>query len=128
MAIKILVVDDERAIVDSLAEILERAGYEVSRAYSGNEALSKTLECCPNVLLSDVLMPDIHGFELALQVKKACPDCRLILFSGQAATAQLALEYSRTFSRLGYRFQLLPKPLHPDALLKRLEESLSQAA
>ena len=128
MAIRILVVDDERAIVDSLAEILERSGYEVSRAYSGNEALIQSSEGCPNVLLSDVLMPDIHGFELALQIKKACPECRLILFSGQAATAQLALEYSRTFSRLGYRFQLLPKPLHPEALLKRLEESLSHAA
>ena len=128
MAIRILIVDDERAIVDSLAEIIESAGYEVARAYSGNEALNRISEFCPNVLLSDVLMPEIHGFELALQVKKVCPDCRLILFSGQAATAQLALDYSRTFSRLGYRFQLLPKPLHPEALLKRLEESLSHAA
>jgi YesN/AraC family two-component response regulator len=128
MAIRILIVDDERAIVDSLAEIIEAAGYEVARAYGGTEALSKISEFRPNVLLSDVLMPDVHGFDLALQVKKACPDCRLILFSGQAATAKLALDYSRTFSRLGYRFQLLPKPLHPEALLKKLEESLSHAA
>ena len=128
MAIKILIVDDEHAIVDSLAEIIAGAGYEVCRAYSGGEALRQASEFCPNVLLSDVLMPEIHGFDLALEVKKAFPDCRLILFSGQAATAQLALEYSRTFSRLGYRFQLLPKPLHPEMLLKKLEESLSQAA
>lgn len=128
MNIKILVVDDERAIVDSLTEILEGAGYEVRRAYSGNGALSQLSEFCPNVLLSDVLMPEIHGFQLALRVKQACPECRLILFSGQAATAQLALAYSQTFSRLGYRFQLLPKPLHPEVLLKRLEESLAHAA
>jgi DNA-binding NtrC family response regulator len=128
MAIRILIVDDERAIVDSLAEIIEAAGYEVARAYSGSEALKQIAEFSPNVLLSDVLMPGIHGFELALQVKKAFPDCRLILFSGQAATAQLALDYSGTFSRLGYRFQLLPKPLHPEALLKQLEDSLSNAA
>jgi CheY-like chemotaxis protein len=128
MGIKILIVDDERAIVDSLTEILERAGYQVRPAYSGNEALSQLSEFCPNVLLSDVLMPEIHGFQLALRVKQACPECRLILFSGQAATAQLALEYSQTFSRLGYRFQLLPKPLHPEVLLKRLEESLALAA
>lgn len=128
VAIRILVVDDEHSIVESLTEIIQFAGYEVLSAHSGNEAIAKASESCPNILLSDVLMPAMNGFELAIEIKRLCPNCRLMFFSGQAATAQLAQNYAPTFTRLGYRFELLPKPLHPTALLKKLEESLTQVA
>ena len=128
MRIKILITDDELPIVESLSEILEAAGYEVATATSGQEAIGKVSDFCPQLLLSDVLMPNMNGFELALQIKKLCPECKLLLFSGQAATAKLAQNFIQTFNERGYRFELLPKPLHPDALLKRLEESLIRPA
>jgi len=126
--IKILIVDDEPAIAESLSEILQAAGYEVATATCGEEAIRRAERFSPEVLLSDVLMPVMNGFELALRIKEILPDCRLLLFSGQASTAQLAREQSERFTRMGYRFELLPKPLHPDALLKVLEESLTRAA
>ena len=125
MAIKILIVDDEASIVESLAEILESVGYEVTTATSGAEAINKAKQVSPEILLSDVLMPAMNGFELALRIKEALPNCRLILFSGQASTAQLAQQAIQSFTRKGYRFELLPKPLHPDVLLKKLEQSLT---
>jgi CheY-like chemotaxis protein len=125
MAISILVVDDERAIVDSLREIIESAGYNVHATCSGKEALAATSDFCPKILLTDVLMPEMNGFELALEIKKRCPDCRLLLFSGQAATAELAQRFGPTFTTQGYRFELLPKPFHPTALLRKLEQSLA---
>ena len=128
MRIRVLLVDDEQAIVDSLAEILRSAGYEVLCARSGQEAIDKVSEFYPDILLTDVLLPGINGFELALHVKEKCPKCRLLLFSGQAATAMLAQSFGPTFTALGYRFELLPKPLHPIALLAKLEESLTQVA
>lgn len=128
MAIRILIVDDEQSIADSLAEILVGAGYEAMVAYSGTEALAKAKESCPNILLSDVLMPGKNGFDLALEVKELWPETRLLLFSGQASTAQLASTYGPVFTSLGYRFELLPKPLHPESLLKKLEETLIHAA
>ena len=128
MRIRVLLVDDEQAIVDSLAEILQSAGYEVLCALCGQDAIDKVSEFSPDVLLTDVLLPGINGFELALQVKEKYPKCRLLLFSGQAATAMLAQSFGPTFTALGYRFELLPKPLHPTALLARLEQSLTQVA
>jgi CheY-like chemotaxis protein len=125
VAAKILIVDDERAIVDSLYEIIQSAGYDVSRAYSGEQAIAAATNLCPNILLSDVLMPGMNGFEVALEIKKACPSCRLLLFSGQAATAELAQRFGPAFTSKGYRFELLPKPYHPAALLKKLEDSLT---
>jgi CheY-like chemotaxis protein len=126
--IKILIVDDEPAIAESLSEILQAAGYEVATAASGEEAVRRAKGFSPDILLSDVLMPAMNGFELALHIKAMLPDCRLLLFSGQASTAQLAREQSERFTRMGYRFELLPKPLHPDALLNVLEESMTRAA
>lgn len=128
MAIKILVVDDERLIADSVAEIAEGAGYEALAAYSAADALAKASEFRPNILLTDVLMPDRNGFELALEIKQIYPESRLLLFSGQARTAQLASDYGPMFTSRGYRFELLPKPLHPTSLLKKLEETLLHAA
>jgi len=125
VAIKILIVDDEATIVESLAEILESAGYQVTTATSGGEAINKDKQVSPEVLLSDVLMPAMNGFDLALRIKEAFPSCRLLLFSGQASIAQLAQKAIQSFTRKGYHFELLPKPLHPDALLKKLEESLT---
>jgi len=126
MRVRILVVDDERTIAESLAVIIEAAGYEAGFACSGKEAIAQASQACPTILLTDVLMPGMNGFELALQIKQICPDCRLLLFSGQAVTAQLAQSFGQTFTRLGYRFELLPKPFHPAALLKKLEECLAQ--
>ena len=128
MAIKILVVDDEPVIVESLAEILQGAGYETSTALSGTEALRQAEPFAPDVLLTDVLMPEMNGFDLALRIKALLPECRLLLFSGQASTAKLARDAGSTFTRLGYRFELLPKPVHPDVLLSLLEQSLTRAA
>jgi len=82
MQANILVVDDEHTIADSVGEILAGAGYTIKCAYSGLEAVSKALELCPDILLSDVLMPGMNGFEAGLEVKKDCPGCRLMFFSG----------------------------------------------
>jgi CheY-like chemotaxis protein len=72
-------------------------------------------------------MPGLNGFEAALEIKKVCPACRLLLFSGQAATAELAQRFVDVFRARGFRFELLPKPLHPEALLSRIEDSLVRA-
>jgi CheY-like chemotaxis protein len=125
MPAKILVVDDEHAIADSVQEILSSAGYSVTRSYSGFEGIGQARQSCPDILLCDVLMPGLNGFEAALEIKKVCPACRLLLFSGQAATAELASD-SSTFSAPG-AFALNCCPIHPEALLSRIEDSLVRA-
>lgn len=110
---KVLVVDDEELIAESVAEILRSDGFDVLVAFSGNEALELTRELCPDIVLSDVLMPDIDGVETAIQIRQTCPETRILLFSGQAATSDLL---ERAKSR-GHTFELLPKPLHPTRLI-----------
>ena len=128
MRAKILIVDDEERIADSVRDILAGAEYEAVCAYNPVDAMLAAATLKPDVLLSDVLMPGMNGFELALQVKQKVPSCRLILFSGQAATAQLAHEFIEVFASKGIRFELLPKPVRPEVLLEKIQESLMQAA
>ena len=89
---KVLVADDERVIADTAAAF------------------------APDMLISDVIMADLNGIDTAIQMRALLPKIKILLFSGQAATADL-LEKARA---QGYEFEILAKPVHPQDLLTRL--------
>jgi CheY-like chemotaxis protein len=113
---KILVADDERVIADTLAMILNQSGFEARAVYSGEKALELASTFQPDMLISDVIMADLNGIDAAIRIRALLPSIKILLFSGQAATADL-LEKAR---RDGYEFDILAKPVHPQDLLSRL--------
>lgn len=113
---KVLVVDDERVIADTLAMILNQSGFEAKAVYSGEAALESASVYQPDMLIADVIMADLNGIDAAIQIRALLPKIKILLFSGQAATADL-LEKART---QGYEFEILAKPVHPQDLLTRL--------
>lgn len=113
---RVFVVDDEVLIADSVAQILTRNGFEATAFYGGQEAIEQAQVECPDVVVSDVLMPELNGVQLAIAIRSFCPAARIILFSGQAATMDLL----RDAEKEGYSFELLPKPIHPKQLLRAL--------
>jgi DNA-binding response OmpR family regulator len=115
----VLVVDDESNIADTLALILSRSGYSPTTAYDAESAIESALLTPPELLITDVVLPGMSGIDLAITVKRIFPECKIILFSGQAATADL-LSAAR---QDGHHFELLHKPLHPADLLARITES-----
>ena len=115
---RVLVIDDEVLVADSLTEILSARGFEARAFYRGQEAIEFARAYCPDVVLSDVLMPKLNGVDTVLAIRELCPKMRILLFSGQAGTADI-LAKARS---KGIRFELLPKPLHPDELLRRLAQ------
>jgi CheY-like chemotaxis protein len=119
---RILVVDDEKVIADTIVQILNRNGFIAEAAYGGEEAIEKAKHACPELVLSDVLMPQIDGVEAAIAIRQHCPETRIILFSGQAATVEIL---TRARER-GHTFELLPKPIHPTQLIKHLREETRQ--
>jgi CheY-like chemotaxis protein len=116
----ILVVDDESVIADTLAAILSRSGYAALAAYDGEEALETALITPPEMLITDVILPSMNGIELAITIRRIFPECRILLFSGQAAAADL-LAPARS---AGHHFAMLGKPIHPSELLATVSESL----
>lgn len=113
---RVLVVDDEQVIADTLAKILDLNGYEASAVYTGTAAVESARSLQPDLIISDVIMPDMDGIQAAISIRGFLPDCKILLFSGQAATADL-LENARA---QGHEFEILGKPVHPSDLLARL--------
>ena len=116
----VLVVDDESAIADTLAEILTLSGYAAQPVYDGEEALETALLMPPELLITDVMLPGMSGIELAISIRRIFPDCKVLLFSGQAATTDLLASAKKS----GHEFTLLSKPVYPTDLLRRVSESL----
>ena len=114
---KILVVDDERRIADTLTEILEMAGFNVMAAYDGCEAIETAVKFQPDYLLSDVLMPKMNGVELAIEIRKMFPAARILLFSGQTGISEILLDAQKR----GFEFELIAKPIHPLKVIERLK-------
>src|SRR5690348_13896502 len=114
---RVLVVDDERVIADTLSIILNKNGFDASAVYSGTAAVSRAQEIKPELVISDVIMDDMNGIEAAIRISELLPRCKILLFSGQAATADL-LEKAR---KEGHEFEILAKPVHPQDLLAKLK-------
>jgi DNA-binding response OmpR family regulator len=114
----VLVVDDERIITDTLSMILSKSGYNVLTAYDGMKALELARAIPPALLITDVMMPGMTGIELAIMLLSVVTDCKVLLFSGQAATVDL-LAAARD---IGHDFAILTKPVHPTDMLRRVSE------
>ena len=113
---RVLVVDDERVIADTLTIIMNQSGFDASAAYTGTAAVERAREEKPDLIISDVIMPDMNGIEASIRIRQLLPECKILLFSGQAATADL-LEKAR---QEGHEFEILAKPVHPQDLLAKL--------
>ncbi|HXS75258.1 MAG TPA: response regulator [Terracidiphilus sp.] len=116
---KVLVVDDQRLIADTLAEILSNAGFEAVAAYDGFDALDKASRFLPHWIITDVLMPRMNGVELAIALRKNYPASSILLFSGQAGISEIL----QSGVSQGYQFELIAKPVHPMRLIERLKEN-----
>jgi len=109
----VLVADDARLIADSLVMILNQSGFQATSVYGGKQAVETALELKPDYLVCDVCMHGMNGVEAAKHISEFCPQCKVILCSGNAAAAELVEEASAH----GLAFDFLEKPFHPTVLL-----------
>ena len=91
---RILIADDEPAVRDLLCDLLGHSGYEVVGAADGGEALRKLAETDFDLVICDILMPEVDGLELIIQVKNEHPDVAIIAMS--ALTNHLHLRCARS--------------------------------
>jgi DNA-binding NtrC family response regulator len=118
IGLKILVMDDESAIADSLVRILNLFGHIAVAVYNPVEALEWLSRNPCDVLISDVIVPGhISGIDLAIQLRTALPQLRVLLVSGNNATAELL----QAAQQLGHSFDILAKPVHPSVILQQLQ-------
>lgn len=109
----VLIIDDEPAISNTLALIFSKRGYQTRVAYSAEQAIEVIAEWPPDLAIIDVVLPQMNGIDLAIVLKSNYPSCRLLLFSGQPATTEIAEQAAKK----GHIFEILAKPMHPNFLL-----------
>jgi len=126
---KILVVDDDPDMRLAIASVLSSRSYEVIEACDGQEALRKAKEEKPDLMLLDLLMPEMDGFTVVKELrdsrKKGCPDVPILVISSvreEASHRRYELELGRKLDVDDY----IEKPIEPFILLGRVEKLLSK--
>jgi len=117
---RILAVDDERATCEALSEMLTRWGHKVVTAGDGNEALKRAAEFHPDIVLSDLMMPETDGIWLLRALKEEMPDCPVILLTGRG-TIDAAVAAIREGA-----YDFIEKPLDAARLKVCLERALEK--
>lgn len=114
---KLLIVDDESAIVEILAKLLASCAFDIRCAYDGQDAVSVARDFHPDCVLTGLVMPRMDGFQEAIEILRFLPNCKFVFMSGSAHSPEIRNRYER----LGFDLQfLLPKPFTRSDLLDAL--------
>jgi len=131
---RILIVDDEEDVRIALKQVLERAGYEVTVAATGNEGLDVMKREGADLVITDVIMPGVDGIATAKKIREKYRDTRIIVISGGGRTAPEPYEpdaistrsYLASASKAGAD-QTLTKPFDRDELLRVVQDLLDES-
>ena len=120
MKYRLLIVDDETDSRDALAELADRWGYEVQTASDGTEALRRAIEWHPDVILTDLVMPNMDGLWLLRALRAELPDCPVVLLTGRG-TVQTAVQAIKEGA-----YDFIEKPLEISRLRVVLDRALEK--
>jgi CheY-like chemotaxis protein len=120
---RILIAEDERDIRDLITFTLSFAGHQVTAASNGEEALQKALQIIPDLILMDVRMPRMTGYEACKRMKQENSikhiTVAFLSAKGQESEVQTGLEVGAV--------EYILKPFSPDQLTERVKQLLEQA-
>ena len=116
----VVVVDDDSRTLESLADLLEAAGYDVRRYSSGNGAWSRNDWSKVDCLVSDIGMPDMNGFDLRRLALSVRPDLPVILVTGRS-------EFREQYASMLERDRYFEKPFDGQQLLAAIRTALRNA-
>ena len=111
--LRVLVVDDELIVADTLTAILCLRGYDAFELSSAEEALPWCNTHKPDVVIADVKMGTMSGVQLAILLADSLPECKVLLISGSALTSPPQKDWQSS----GYQFAFMAKPVHRKTLL-----------
>ena len=120
MKYRLLIVDDETDSRDALAELADRWGYEVQTAADGSEALRRAIEWHPDVILTDLVMPNMDGLWLLRALRAELPECPVVLLTGRG-TVQTAVQAIKEGA-----YDFIEKPLEISRLRVVLDRALEK--
>lgn len=122
---RILIVDDDRLVADTLALIFAKSGFQALASYSADEALDSARTFAPDLLLCDISMPGRDGLALVCDITRELPSCRIIVLTGFYSNLKDVREQS---SKLPRPVGIFTKPCQPSELLREATTMLADAS
>ena len=119
---KVLVVDDDPDFVDAVKSVIEKGGYQVDVAYDGKEGLERVSQSKPDVIILDVMMPVMNGYEACKKLKAdpATREIPIIMLTAVASRVASSTYTHRDMLESEVE-DYMPKPVEPDELLERIK-------
>jgi CheY-like chemotaxis protein len=121
---RVLVVDDERLVADTLTLVFGKGGFDAKAAYSANDAMEHARVFQPDLLLCDITMPGKDGIQLVSEINRELPKCRILFLTGFYSNLSKVRQEA---SRLSRQVGILTKPCQPDDLLREAAAALATA-
>ncbi len=118
---RILVIDDDSAARDTIVQVLEDGGYQVTSAEDGRRGLASFRRDPPDLVITDIIMPEKEGIQTITEMRGERPDAKIIAISGGGRIGNT--DFLRIARHLG-AMDVIPKPFDPDDLLNRVERCL----
>ncbi|PIQ86743.1 MAG: hypothetical protein COV74_03580 [Candidatus Omnitrophica bacterium CG11_big_fil_rev_8_21_14_0_20_45_26] len=119
---KIIVIDDEKDICDFLCDVLKEHGFDVTAVYSGSDALENLQAIEPDLIMLDVILPDVDGISVYEMYHKKTGNLTPVIFFTTLA-GSLPPNFIRQMH--GIPYALVPKPIKEDILIKEIKKLLS---
>jgi CheY-like chemotaxis protein len=119
---KVLIVDDDQLVADTLTMIFERSGFAAEACYSADEGLQSARRFRPDLLLCDVCMPGRDGLSLVQEISQEMPSCRIIVLTGSYAKIP---HVQACMDRLAQPVGVITKPCPPEDLIRRATQMLA---
>ena len=117
----ILIVDDDVDVLDRLRRVLENRGFSVITAKSGAEGISRAIETKPELVLLDLVLPDMHGLEVLEELRRLSPKSKVVIISAFAGVSDAVRAI-----KLGAS-DILVKPFHIEELVSTVKRTLEEA-
>jgi len=120
---KILVVEDEFGLQETLRDVFRMEGYDVRVAVDGDKGYEEYLKFKPDLLFTDVVMPQLSGIELVRKIRKLDPRVKVVYISGFFGLRNVKRDLSEDILRYGYH--CLSKPFKISAMLELVDAYLN---
>jgi CheY-like chemotaxis protein len=121
---RVLIVDDDHLVADTLCLIFERSGYEACACYSAEQALDRARDFPPDLLLCDISMPGRDGIALVDDINREFPSCQILVLTGFYANLHRVQQYADSLPK---PVSVLTKPCQPADLLREVNAMLASA-
>lgn len=119
---QILLIDDEEMVRMTVRQILEMAGHSVTEAHDGEQGIKMLQESLPELVISDLIMPNKEGVETIAEIRGAHPHLPIIAMSGGGRIG--ATDFLEVAKKIGAN-RTLPKPFEPEDVLAVVDDLLA---